>query len=246
MRVIAVAAVCSAALFGQQAGTLRVLSSNGIRAVVEQTMTQAERAAGKPISIDFGTSSALRQRIDGGEMFDVLLATSDTLEALAAAKKIGPRVDLAQSGIGLGIRSGTAKPDIRTSEALKQTLLKAKSITYAQDGASRAPIERMMQRFGIVEQMRGKTVLEQGSTRATAAVADGKVDIVLTLASEIIPVKGIELVGLLPQEVQNYVMIGAALNEKSANRDAAQAFIRFLSSNSVDAALKANGMERKR
>ena len=247
IRAFVLGVVASLTLAAQPPTNLRVLSSNGIRAVVEQVFAEAERAAGRKISIEYDTSSSLRRRIEGGEAFDVALITSDTIAALAAAGKVdaATRADLGRSGIGIGIRSGALKPDIRTPEALKQTLLKAESITYAQDGASRANIERMMERFGIAAEARAKTVLEQGSTRATAAVVEGRVELVLTLASEIIPVKGLDFLGVLPSEFQSEVTIVAGVSAQARNREAALALIRFLASAAVDPALQANGMQRR-
>ena len=143
----------------------------------------------------------------------------------------------------MGIRAGAAKPDIRTSEALKQTLLKAKSITYAEDGASRAYIVKMLDRFGITAEIGRKTILEQGSTKATARVADGQAEIVLTLTSEILPAKGVQLLGPLPADVQSYVSFSAGIAANSKNAEASQALIKFLKSPATAPTLKAKGME---
>jgi molybdate transport system substrate-binding protein len=155
-------------------------------------------------------------------------------------------VALAKSGVGVGIRKGAPKPDIRTSEAMKKTLLSAKSVTYAEDGASRTYVERMFQRMGIADVMKAKTALEQGSGRATGRVADGQTELVLTLASEILPVAGIELVGPLPSEHQQYVGFSAGVGAAAAgsNKDASMALIKFLASPAVAPVLKAKGMER--
>lgn len=234
------------ALFGQQA-PLRVLSSNGIRAVVEQVLPQAEGATGRKFALEFATSTALRQRIAAGEAFDVALLTSEPLDAMVAAGKIdgATRVNLANSGIAVGIRKGARKPDLRTPEVFKQTLIAAKSITYAQEGASRAQIEKIVQQFGIAAEVKAKTIFEPSSTGATEDVVKGKAELVLTLASEIIPVAGLDFAGLLPKALQNYVTIGAGISPLSKNRDAGLALIRFLSSSAINPALKANGMQRK-
>jgi molybdate transport system substrate-binding protein len=152
-------------------------------------------------------------------------------------------VDLARCGIGIGIRTGASKPDIKTPETLKQALLKVKAVSYAQDGASRGSVEKMFARMGIADQMKAKTVLDQGSVRAAGHVVSGDADFVLTLVSEILPIKGIELLGSLPEEYQGYVSFSAGVATKAQNPDAAKAFLKFLAAPTNAATYKAKGME---
>jgi len=152
-------------------------------------------------------------------------------------------VDLGRCGIGIGIRSGASKPDIKTPETLKQALLKVKAVSYAQDGASRGSVEKMFARMGIADQMKAKTVLDQGSVRAAGHVVSGDADFVLTLVSEILPIKGIELLGSLPEEYQGYVSFSAGVAAKTPNPDAAKAFLKFLASPANASTYKAKGME---
>ncbi len=248
MRTSIFIAALVAATAAVQAADVHVLASNGIRAVVEELRPQAERAIGSPLAIEFNSSSALKQKIEAGEAFDVAILTSDLLDKLTKEGKIasGSSAGIARSGIGVGIRKGSPKPDIRTAAALKQTLLKAKSITFAQDGASRAYIVKMLDGFGIAEDVKSKIILEQGSTRAAARVADGSAELILTLVSEILPAPGVELVGPLPAEVQNYVSMSAGVGVRAGSVDAAKALIKFLAGPSIAPTLKAKGMERAR
>lgn len=227
------------------AAQVRVVASNGVKAALEQLRPQCELAAGQPLRIQYATSAATAQRIQAGEAFDVAILTSELIDALTKAGKLSPtpRAELGRSGIGVGFRKGAAKPDVRTAGAFKNALLKAKSITYAEDGASRATIERSFEKMGIAEQMKKKTLLEQGSTRATAKVAGGDAELVLTLVSEILPAPGVELAGPIPAEFQTYVSFAAALNSKAGNAGPAQAMIKFLSGPSVGPVLASKGME---
>ena len=228
-----------------QTGDVHVLASNGVKALLEALVPQAERAIGRHLVVEFNTSAALKPRIESGEAFDVTVMTSDVLDELAKAGKIaaGTIVGVARSGIGVGFRSGAPKPDIRTPEALKRTLQNAKAITYAQDGASRAHILKMLEVFGISEAVKAKTILEQGSIRSTARVANGDAELVLTLVSEILPIKGIELAGPLPAELQTYVSLSAGVGAKATDAKAAKALVAFLASPAVAPTLKAKGME---
>src|ERR1700686_2927312 len=194
--VLALIPAMAACVFAQQP-PVRVMASNGFKAVLEELRPQCERTIARPLAIEYNSSTGLKQKMDAGQAFDVAIVTTELMDTLVKERKIaaGTPAALARSGVGVGIRKGAPKPDIRTSDAMKRTLLNAKSGTYAEDGASRAYVERMFDRMGIAATMKAKTVLEQGSGRATARVADGQSEMVLTLASEILPVAGIELVG---------------------------------------------------
>lgn len=244
-------AVLSAVLLSHiaaaQDSPLHVVASNGVRAVIEDLLPKAEAAVGRKLSVEYNSTTGLKQKIDAGLTFDVAILTSEGVADLIKAGKItaSTRTDFARCGVGVGIRAGAPKPDIRTSEALKQTLLKAKSITYAEDGASRVYVNKMLDRFGIAEEIGRKTAMEQGSTRATARVASGQSDMVLTLVSEILPAPGVVLVGPLPADVQGYVTFTAGIGANSKDAKVGHALIQFLKSPSVAPTLKAKGMESR-
>jgi molybdate transport system substrate-binding protein len=228
-----------------QSSPVRLLASNGMKAVVEELQPRMEGAIGHPLSIDYNSTAALKQKIDTGAPFDVAILTSEAIGELVKETKVaaGTRVDFARSGIGVAIRTGSPKPDIRTPAALKQTLQQAKSITYAKDGASRDYIDKMLDHLGLADDAKSKAVLTQGSGPAMASVAEGKVAIVMTLMSELLPVRGIDIVGPLPAELQSYVSFGAAVAAKTREPDAAKALIAFLKSPAAAPVYKAKGME---
>jgi len=225
---------------------LRVFASNGFRAVFEDLGPRCEKTVGRQLSTDFGTSTSLQQRVKSGEAFDVAVMTSEAIDDLvkAGTLKLASLKPLGRSGIGIGVPAGASKPDIKTPDALRQTLLNAKGITYAGDGASRPYIESMMKELGIEKAVAAKTALEQGSVRAAANVASGKADVLITLVSEILPAPGVALVGTLPARFQHYVSFAAATGVKSENGEAGKSLIACLSGPDALATLKARGMER--
>jgi molybdate transport system substrate-binding protein len=238
-------AVLVAAAAGHAQGhAVRVFSSNGFRAVFDELAPACERSIGHAVTVQSGTSTSLIEKVNAGEAFDVAIMTTEAMESLAKAGKVSARTPLGRSGIGIGSRAGAKKPDIANAEALKKTLLAAKSITYAGDGASRPHIDRMMTTLGIAETMSKKTILEQGSVRAAAKVASGEAELLITLVSEILPAPGVELVGSLPMQFQNYVSFAAATGTKAANAEAGKSLIACLSGPKVAATLKAKGMEK--
>src|SRR6185503_14537488 len=149
-----------------------------------------------------------------------------------------------RAGIGVGIRAGAHRYDIRSANAIKQALLAAKSVTYAQDGASRVHIERMFEQLGITAEMKAKTLLEQGSVRAAAKVVNGEAELLLTLVSEILPVEGMELLGPLPAEFQSYISFDAAVGAKPADPALARALVACVAARAAAATFAAKGIER--
>jgi molybdate transport system substrate-binding protein len=182
--------------------------------------------------------------VNGGEAFDVAVMTTEAMEELGKGGRVSARTPLGRSGIGIGSRAGAKKPDIASADALKKAFLAAKAVTYAGDGASRPHIERMMTTLGIADAMTKKTILEQGSVRSAARVANGDAELLITLISEILPAPGVELVGPLPMQFQNYVSFAAAASIKGASAAAGKSLISCLSGPSVAATLKAKGMEK--
>ena len=231
---------------GAQVEELRVRSSNGVRAALEELRPQSQKSAGRALDMTFGTSASTKQRIIDGEAFDVAVLTTDAIDELIVAGKLtkASRVLLGRSGIGVGVRAGAPKPDIHTADALKRALVAARSVTYASDGASRPHIERMLKAFGIAEAVNAKTVLEQGSVRAAARVAKGETEFIITLISEIVPVPGIELVGPLPPEFQSYVSFAAAAASNTRNGDAVKKLVAYLSSPEASPTFVAKGIDR--
>ena len=135
-RTLALAVTLFVSLAGAQtAAPIRVLASNGVKAVIEELQPQSEKAIGHPLSIQYNSTASLQQKIEAGEPFDVAVLTSEAIAGLVKAGKVakGTSTELARCGVGVGVRAGAEKPDIHSSEALKRTLLDAKSVAYAED-----------------------------------------------------------------------------------------------------------------
>jgi molybdate transport system substrate-binding protein len=228
------------------AQTVVALSSNGVRAPLEALMTGCAHAAGAEVSVTYGTSASIRQRVTAGEAVDVVLATDEVVAELAKAGRVvtASVTPLGRAGIGLGIRAGSRRFEIGTPDALERALLSARSVAYAQDGASRVHIERVFDRLGIAAEMKAKTLLEQGSARAAAKVVAGEAEILLTLVSEILPVEGMELLGPLPAELQSYISFAAAVGVHAASAERARSFIGCVAAPAAAPAFRAEGIER--
>ncbi|HSR07500.1 MAG TPA: substrate-binding domain-containing protein [Bryobacteraceae bacterium] len=244
LRLLATFAAGSVVL-SAQGKPVKLLISNGMKSVMEELAPQFEKAIGAPLAIQYSSTFGLRKKIEAGEVFDATVITSEGVTALAKQGKLaeGSSAYLGRSPLGIGIRTGARKPDIRTVAAFKQTLLDAKSITYPQDGATRGFIDDMFEKLGIAAQVKPKIILAPSSGESTENVATGKAEFVITLFSEIVPVKGIEVLGPLPGKYATYVNFTAAASSGAQNMDAAKKFVAFMSGPKTAPLLKAKGLE---
>lgn len=237
------------ALFAQrtpaQSGELHVMISDGMKAVVEEAMPQMEHATGRKLAVEFNSSKNLRDKIQGGEQFDAAILTSDVLDDLIQKGKITStgREEISRTGIGVGVRAGAPKPDISTPDALKRTLLNAKSISFNPTGASAAHTYDVFTRLGITDAVKPKLMLDAEAGRPQMNVAGGKAELVISLIPEVKFFPGVDLVGPIPAELQSYVNFGAGISASPHDSVAARALIQFLAGPKILPVLKAKGME---
>ena len=234
----------SAPAAAPEATAVRVLSSNGVKGIIDEVRPEIERAIGRPLSIEFSTSASLKPKIEQGESFDVAILTPAMIDDLMKQGKIaaGSSINVARSGVGVGNREGSPRIDVSTPDALKRALLDAKKVAFTAEGQSRATIDRAFEQLGIVDAMRPKVML-LGPAGGPAAVAQGDADITMTLVSEIIPIPGVQLLGPLPAELQNYVSFVAGRSANAKDREGADALLRQLAGPIVTSALERHGME---
>ena len=243
-RVVAVVFVLACASLAN-AAEIKVLCSNGIKAVVEELVPQYERATKHKVTLQFEPSALLKKRIDAGEPFDLAVLTTTLIDEEIKAGKLASdsRTILARSGLGLSIRAGSKKPDIASVDAFKKALLSAKSITYATQGASAAPFEALVATLGITAQVKPKYNLRETASQVGEAVSSGAAEIGVAPVSEILPVKGVDLVGAFPKDVQSYVEMTAAVSTRAKEKDAANKLVAFIIAPANLPVIKAKGME---
>lgn len=251
MKTKALIAIAAGFLFGStcpaQTGPVRLLVSNGVKAVMLDLQPQIEKATGHPVAMVFDSTALLKKRMDAGEPYDVAILTANVAEEMIKDGKLvaASRAEIARAGVGVGTKAGTPKPDIHDAAGMKKALLATKSITYAENGASRPFVEKMFDKLGIAAELKPKVTLVPSSDPATESVAEGKIGMVITLVSEIMPVKGLQVVGEIPAEFQSYISFIAATNAKSTNTAASGALIAFLKSPKAAPVYKAKGMEAR-
>ncbi len=219
--------------------------SDGMKTVVEELTPQIEHSTGRKLAAQFNSSKNLRDKIQAGEPFDAAILTADVLDDLIKQGKIAPgtRADISRTGMGIGVRAGAAKPDISTPEALKRTLLNAKSISFNPTGASAAHTYDMFARLGITDAVKPKLMLDAEAGRPQMNVAGGKVELVISLIPEIKFFPGVDLVGPIPPEFQSYVNFAGGIAASARDAEAAKALIQFITGPTIAPVLKAKGME---
>jgi molybdate transport system substrate-binding protein len=247
LRVAAVVGMLSACLVAHevtlQAGQVRLFSSNGLKAAVEANQSVIEERIGQILITDFSTAASLKTRIEAGEDFDVAILTPALLDDLVHQQRISAssRRQVAQTGVGVGVRTDAPPSDVSSPERLKRVLLNTDSVAFTADGQSRLTIDRAFEALAIADAMSPKTMLV-GPGEGPDLVVSGDAALVLTLVSEIVSVPGLQLLGPLPDELQEYVVFAAALSTRSANAVGAAELIRSLSEPAFVAVLEAYGM----
>ena len=226
---------------GVFADEIKVLSSVGIKAVIDELAPQFEKATKHKVTTVFGLAGAHKTSIDGGAPFDVAILTPPLLDDLIAKGRVSSKSNVARTGLGLMIKAGAHKPDVSSVDAFKRTLLAAKSITFASAGASGIAFLATAKQLGIADAI--KTKPAASGDEVNANVLSGASDLAVLPVSEILPVKGAELGGVFPADVQTFVIMAAGVNAKTSGT-AAKDFVAFLMSPANNGVIKTKGMER--
>jgi molybdate transport system substrate-binding protein len=227
---------------------IKVYSTIGVRSAAEGLLAQFERTSGHKLYVTWGTAPMLVKRIEEGESADVMVLSRAGIDALIKQGKVAPGSDtnLASSGVGIAVKAGAPKPDISTSEALKQTLLKAKSIAYSEPsagGASGVYFAKLLERMGIAEVMKPKTKYPPPGGFSGELLLTGEAELAVQQSPELMHVAGTEIVGLLPGDLNVVTEFAAGLSPDSKHPDVCKALIAMLRSPQSAAVFKAKGLD---
>jgi molybdate transport system substrate-binding protein len=227
---------------------ISVLSASAMTSVMTNLAHAFERETGYSVALTFATAGEVEKRVLAGEPTDVAITTDAAMERIAGQGLVvrATNVTVARTGLGIGVREGTRKPDILTVDGFVKTVLAAKSITYpdpARGGASGIHFAQVIERLGIAHILTEKTVLGATPEAVCGAVAKGEVELCVHQISEILPVKGVTLVGPLPPDVQKITTFVAAVSARSSMMEAAKAFLTFLTRPSLAAKFSEAGLD---
>jgi molybdate transport system substrate-binding protein len=224
-------------------GDVRVMATAAIREPLDAVLKQAEATIGKLIVAEYGSARGnLREKILGGQNFEVALLLPDVDDELEAAGKIVPgRFEIARVPVAFGLRGETPHLDVGSPAAVKVAMLNAKSVKYAPAGAALMTVKKILSTLDIAEKIR-----DSSRVAGEVPLAAGEYEINIYPLSEIIPNKRLMNLGAVIAELQVPVLIEATVGKNAGDPRAAQALIAFLRGPAIDQALKDDGMEKGR
>jgi molybdate transport system substrate-binding protein len=229
----------------QTRAQLNVITSGGFAAALQEIQPEFEKATGVKLTVRRGASQGsgpdtIGAQLHRGVAADVVIMSREGLDDLIAEKRIvaGSDVNLGQTPLGMAVRAGAPKPDISTVEAFKQTMLRAKSVTFPGSTTGIYMVKKLFPQLGIASEMAPKT-----TSTGVAAVAKGDAEIAVQPVSELLHAPGTEFVGTLPKEIQYVSVFSAAMVAGSKETKPAKQLLDFLTSDKAKAAIKASGME---
>lgn len=221
---------------------IRILCTLGLRGLLDE-ITPALDGRGLYFVASYGATNVLIPKIGAGETADVAILTDAGIEGLIEHGTLaaGSRRDLARSAIGIAVKAGAPKPDIRTVDSFKQTLLAARSIAFSRSGASGIHFANLISQLGIADEVARKARIFDGVVGTLAA--RGEVEIAVQQVSELKLVGGIDIVGPLPDALQKVTVFSAGVFATSARPAAAGLFIEALRTPDVAAVMRNQGLE---
>jgi molybdate transport system substrate-binding protein len=241
---------CIAALFMMaqchtaQSAEITVFSVLPLKPFLTEFGPEFERATGHKLTISYDVSAALKRQIDAGAAFDVALLLPALIDELVKQGRVAPgtSMDVSRAAVGVAIRKGASRPDIGSTAAFRRTLLDAKSIAYSSEGGSGAYFKSVLDRLGIAAEV-SSALKPMASSAVVPAVAGGEVQLAVISPPAILADPGVELVGILPPELQNYVVYTAGISAASRDAGAGKALLAYLTTPKALAVMKAKGLE---
>jgi molybdate transport system substrate-binding protein len=243
MSVLALGHLSSA---GAQSNAITLIAPGGIKAAVEQLIPGFERKTGRKVNATFGSGLGTKAQVAHGEAFDVPIVQPPYPEVVASGNVVvGSATILASVAVGVAVRKGAPKPDISTPEAVKRTLLAAKSIAYPNPSGGAAAgvsFDETLRKLGIDKQVETRLKRAQGGAGAMAMAAKGEAEIGLTFLSEMED-PGIDVVGPLPREISTPTTLTGFVSSHAKDPAAAKSLLEYLSSPEAAAVYKSLKMQ---
>jgi molybdate transport system substrate-binding protein len=225
-----------------EAAEIKVLSTVGMQPATPELIARFERDTGHTVVVTYGLAAVLKTQFLDGAPADVVILTGPIVEDLAKQGKVvaGSKVDVARSGVGIGVKAGAPRPDIATPEALKSAVLAAKSVGFSKEGASGVAFARVLERLGIADQVRAK--YKDTGTKAGEMLVAGDIELGAAQVPELMAVPGVDVVGPLPAELQTVTVFSLGLAGEAKNPAAARALIQFLAGPEAAKVYRAKGL----
>jgi molybdate transport system substrate-binding protein len=220
------------------------ISSMAMRQVLTELGHAYEQQSQQRVTImSMGGVEAAR-RVNDGEQFDFVVLAADAIERLASGGRVDPgsRTDLARSGVAIAVATGSPRPDAGSEATLREAFLRARSIGYS-TGPSGAHLVRLFERWGIADAIAQRLVQVPPGVPVGTLVARGDVELGFQQLSELMHLPGIDVIAMLPPEIQTVTVFSAAVCIASKRHATTRALLAFLASAESDAGKRRHGME---
>ncbi len=230
------------------AADVHALISTAMKDAVDELVPSFQRDSGNTLQVSYWPSGGIARRFLGGEGADVIVIGSDQLDGLIRQGKVlSGATAIARTGIGICVKKGAPHPDVSTPEALKRALLAAKTVGYASPasgGVTVVPIQRAFERLGIGDQIAAKAKFAAGGPngRVSVLVSSGEAEIALQEVSELMTNPGVDVIGMLPPELQHITTFAAGITADAKEPAAGRVLIGFLTAPAATALYKTKGL----
>jgi molybdate transport system substrate-binding protein len=224
--------------------SLKLLSSMATREVLSALASRYQEATGKSVATEAAGGVDVARRVQGGEAVDVVVLASNAIDKLIADGKVkaGSRVDLVKSGVAIAVRAGAARPDISSEEAVKRAVLGAKTLSYS-TGPSGVYLEKMFERWGILEQIRSRIVVPPPGVPVGSLVAKGNAELGFQQLSELMNLEGISVLGPLPPAIQTITIFSGGISSNCAQPEEARALLDYMAAPTASPIKQQHGMD---
>ena len=246
MNTASIIVVASALLFSAlaNAAEIKVLSTQATQEAYLELVAQFEKASGHKVTTVFTGTLNVQKRLADGEPYDLIIMAGPAIDdQIRLGKAVaGSRVDFAKSGTGLAVRKGAAKPDISSADALRKTLLAAKSIGYS-TGPSGLYMLSVFEKLGIADQIKAKLKQTPSGVFVGTLIGNGETELGFQQISELVHFAGIDYVGPLPGDLQRLTVFSAGIHAGAKQADAASALVKFITAPAAASVIKKHGLE---
>jgi molybdate transport system substrate-binding protein len=224
--------------------SLKLLSSMATRELLNELVSQYERSSGQAVTSEAAGGVDVAKRVRAGEAVDVVVLSSTAIDSLIAAGSLLPdsRIDLVKSGVSIAVRAGATRPDVSTAEAVRRAVLEARTLSYS-TGPSGVYLERLFDRWGILEEIRSRIVVPPPGVPVGSLIANGSVELGFQQLSELMSLPGIEVVGPLPPDIQTITVFSGGISSGCAQPEGARGLLTYLASSDAAQTKRRYGME---
>lgn len=222
---------------------LKMMSSMATRELLAQLAERFARDTGVPVQAEAAGGVEVAKRISAGEACDVVVLASNAIDKLIAEGRVtGARVDLVRSGVAIAVREGALQPPVASEDEVRAAVLAASSVSYS-TGPSGVYLEKLFERWGILDTVRPRIVVPPPGVPVGSLVADGRVALGFQQLSELMSLPGIVVLGPLPPSIQTMTVFAGGVCSASTRQQAARALLDFMHSPAVAELKLRHGME---